>query len=684
MNLLVLKSARALVARGNARCRPGLRYGIAPERKATKKLGTRLDYVVRSTIEQLSRYRQIRLADQHQYELSNHIAELREMTREAQNSELLVLRRRMNSEGSDRDLMLKILAHACIISEYSLMLVPREGQRRAATALLMGYFVEMPTGEGKTLSIALAAGVIASGGIPVHILTANDYLAERDAMRLLPLYDAMGLSSCSILHSMDDDTRRKMYCSDVAYLTGKQSGFDWMRDALVKGPDSSNLVSRLGSLTAPKERLSAKLIQRGLCAAILDEADSMLLDEARTPLVLAATLSQVDSKTQEGSIALALAQMLVKGDDFQLETDARRATITEAGKDRINQLSEGVPGVWRASRYRNERVQQALTALHLWTLDRDYIVRNNEIVLVDEQTGRALADRRLQHGLHGLLELKERCVPTPDNETIASIAFQSFFLRYMTLIGTSATLAEVKGEIARVYESSLIQIMAACESKLLVLPARVFRSRAEQLDALVDEVRRTIASNRPILIGTRSVQQSNGVSATLRAYSIDHTVLDASQNVDEANIVSQAGVAGQVTVATNMAGRGTDIPLGNGVAVQGGLHLVSVAFNDERRIDRQLIGRTARQGDPGSFRQLWTLDDTDFCAAVPASLLAISRYLLKKKNTNRISHNIVLTLFRFAQYRLEIRYRVQRQRALSTRIRIANHVALDGNSEHPV
>lgn len=667
-----------------ARCRPGLRNGLAPTRSVIDDKRTVLDQLVTSILERLGASSEQRLADRFSTDLVTRVMDLETSTHADASCALTRLRERLIARGHDHDSAIDALAHACIAAKRTLGLVPREGQRRAAAALLQGRFVEMPTGEGKTLATALAASAIAMDGTPVHVLTANDYLAERDATYLSPLYAAVGLTSACVLPAMDDNARRAAYACDVVHLTGKQAGFDWMRDALSRGPDADSLARRLGALTHPAMRhRPASTLQRGLCACILDEADSLLLDEARTPLVLAAPLATGLAHSQEGSIALALANMLKADSDFQLRRGTREVTLTDAGKATLARLAERVPGVWRATRYRDERVRQALVVLHLFERDRDYVVRDEGVLLVDEQSGRALPDRRLQHGLHGLLELKEHCQSTPESDTVASIAFQSFFLRYVRLVGTSGTLREARGELARVYGARLIRVPPEHPSCLTTLPPCVFLSRAEQLDALVEETRRTLADDRPVLIGTRSVEQSRGVSALLTAHRIRHRVLDASQDVDEAVIVAEAGHAGRVTVATNMAGRGTDIPLGEGVAARGGLHLVSLAFNDARRIDRQLAGRTARQGEAGSFRQLWTLDDQDLEAALPAGVLVLIRKALRQSESTRYARTFALSMIRLAQRRLEWRHARQRRAALVAGKRIARHVTLGGHPEHP-
>ena len=348
-------------------------------------------------------------------------------------------------------------------------------------------------------------------------------------------------------------------------------------------------------------------------------------------------------------------------------------------------------------------MRQGLAALHLWHRDRDYIVRGGRIELVDAQTGRALPDRRLQHGLHGLLEAKEGCAATPESETVSALPFQRLFRGYASLAGTSGTLAEVAGELGRTYGATVVRVPAAHPSRLVALPARACATRADQLDALVAEVRGAVRAGRPTLVGTASVEQSAGVSALLGAHGIDHRTLDASQDADEAEVVATAGLAGRVTVATNMAGRGTDIPLGPGVAEAGGLHVVSLAFNPARRLDRQLAGRAARQGDPGSYRRLIRLDDPALAAELPGPVVAALASALcgsrrrdacqgapratakrgRERLRERLANGLALLLVRAAQLRIERRHARERRAALDAADRLARHLAIGGRSDLP-
>ena len=668
-------------------CRPGLRRGAAPERRRRAEAGERtaLDRHVERVLDAFGARRAARAAAARAAAVAARTAELDDLSAAELVADLERLRAALRRGGHDERTLREALAHAAHAAERTLRLAPRDGQRLAADALLRGRFVEMPTGEGKTLATALAAAAAALDGTPVHVLTANDYLAARDAARLAPLYAALGLTSACALPTMGEAARRDAYAADIVHVTGKQVGFDWMRDALAGGPEASSLLARLGPLTCPagaRGRPRAPLL-RGLCLAIVDEADSLLIDEARTPLVLAAPRPDDARAERECTVALALARMLEADIDYRLSRERREATLTERGVETLERLVERIDDVWRTSRYRDERIRHALAALHLWHRDRDYVVRDGVLELVDEHSGRTLPDRRLQRGLHLLLELKERCAPTPDNDVIASIACQRLFRRYARLAGTSGTLGEVRGELAAVYAARLVRVPHAHPPRAETLPPRVLADRAAQLDALIEELERCRAAGRPVLIGTRSVEQSNGVAARLAAHGIAHRVLNACHDEEEAAIVVTAGLAGRITVATNMAGRGTDIPLGPGVAERGGLHVVSLAFNDARRIDRQLSGRAARQGEPGSFRQLWSLDDAALRDAMPPKLLHLARQMLGSGRWRSLAHRFALVLVRLAQRRIEWGHARRRGAALAAHEHLARRVALGAHPDHP-
>ena len=673
--------------------RPGMRRGPAPQKRATRRSHSVFDRIALRLLTRIDVWRAGVDTRRQSKLLENRINELGKLEfnalRQAHQNRLAVIKIHQHNADS----LIDSLAEAIIVARRTLGLSAHKGQRHAALAMLQERFVEMPTGEGKTLAVALAAAVSAFDGTPVHIITANDYLADRDAAQLTPFYTALGLSVGCVLPTMSDDARRLAYACDLVYVTGKQVAFDWLRDAISSGSSKNSLVERLGALTRTgiHSQPTAPLL-RGLCLAIVDEADSLLIDDARTPVVLAVESSRTPGPGAEIVVALGLAQLLKHGIDFRIKKPEHVIELTLEGQRTLELFAEKFRGTWQASRFRNEHVRQALVALHLLHKDRDYIVREGKVALIDEQSGRLLPDRRLQHGLQNLLELKERCKATPESRVIAAIAFHHFFSRYVRLVGTSGTLSEVRDELACIHRASLVRIPPERASRWRECKSMVVETRVEQLDALVDEVNRCREQGRPILIGTRSVEQSMGVAATLAAYDIPHRVLNAEQDHDEAVTVAIAGEAERVTVATNMAGRGTDIPLGKGVAECGGLHIVSLAFNDARRIDRQLAGRAARQGQPGTFRRIVSLDDSELAKAMPHSQLALARHAIRSVNTQNcntdnlksaFATHIAMLLIRSAQRRIERRHARALRLSFESHERLAYHVAIGGQLDNP-
>lgn len=591
-------------------CRPGLRYGEAPAQPVKPDRRNFLDRVLQ---------RQLRALGNRRYTPKHARQWLERLEKQGERLAKLDHAQRVALLGSlSRSLQRNVnypgctaigLAYATQVAHETLGLAARSNQLLAARALLQSNCVEMATGEGKTLSIALAASVAALSRAPVHILTSNDYLAERDASSMQPFYEKLGLSCASALSSMSVDQRRAAYRADITYVTGKQVAFDWLSDSLAAGSTSDTLATRLESMTQPGAGAATAPILRGLCLAIVDEADSLLIDEARVPLVLASAQKDQNVVDTESIIALTLAEKLNEGIDFQRVRASGQIRLTDEGREELEKLSQRISRVWHSARFREEKVSQALVALYNFRLNEDYIVRDGKLELVDVHTGRPLPDRRLQFGLHRMLELKEKCKPTPDHDTVASIPFQHFFTRYRSLVGISGTLHEVRGELMHIYRLNVLRIQPHRPCQRREMPDKILTNTASQLESMVADVSRRHERGQPVLICTRSVEQSMGTSAMLQAHGINNTVLNAYQDADEAEIVANAGQRGVVTVATNMAGRGTDIPLGEGVASLGGLHVLSLAFNEARRLDRQIAGRAARQGDPGSFQRMISLED---------------------------------------------------------------------------
>jgi len=473
--------------------------------------------------------------------------------------------------------------------------------------LFHGMVAEMETGEGKTLTATLPACAAALAGIPVHIITVNDYLARRDAEWMGPIYRALGLTVGIIVQGMSLADRRHAYRCDVAYCTNKEVVFDYLKDKLALGRRPGWIQMHAERLMGSSGRMD-RLCQRGLCFAIVDEADSVLIDEARTPLII----SGPGDNTYEKRIyqeALELAEALEPDEDYELDEARRTLTLTEAGKQYLEQLAEPLGGFWGARQRREELARQALSGILLFHKDKQYLVRSGKVQIVDEYTGRTMPDRFWEQGLHQLIETKECCEITTQNETLARISYQRFFRRYLTLAGMTGTAREVANEMWSVYRLPVVSVPTNKPMIRRGLPARVFRTEREKWSAVVDRIRDLREAGRPVLVGTRSVAASEHLGRLLDGEGLPHRILNARQDKEEADIISQAGQRGQITVATNMAGRGTDILLGSGVRELGGLHVIVTERHDARRIDRQLCGRCGRQGDPGTYEVVASLED---------------------------------------------------------------------------
>jgi preprotein translocase subunit SecA len=481
-----------------------------------------------------------------------------------------------------------------------------------AWAMLRGMLAEMETGEGKTLTATLAAATAALAGRAVHVITVNDYLASRDAEQMRPLYQSLGLTVGCVKQGMEPHARRAAYRCDIVYCSNKEITFDYLRDRLVLGGKPRPLGSRIDALAGADA--AGRLLLRGLEFAIVDEADSVLIDEARTPLILSAP---VDASKEEGVYreALRLARELGERD---YRIDDGHVELTAAGSERLRALAEPLGGVWSGPRRRERFVSQALTAIELFERDKHYLVREGKVQIIDENTGRLMPDRSWEQGLHQLIELKEGVELTGRRDTLARISYQRFFRRYLHLCGMTGTASEVAQELWAVYRLRVAKVPTHRPAQRRYLPDRVYGRAEEKWAAVVDAIRRRHAAGQPVLVGTRSVAASEHLAALLEDAGLPFRLLNARQDADEAAIVAQAGEPGRITVATNMAGRGTDIKLAPGIPEKGGLHVICTERHDSGRIDRQLFGRCGRQGDPGSCEVIASLEDDLPSAQLPA------------------------------------------------------------------
>lgn len=474
--------------------------------------------------------------------------------------------------------------------------------------LLMGKIAEMETGEGKTLTATLAAGTAALAGIPVHIITVNDYLTGRDAESMGPVYRALGLTVGCIIHGMSPEERRIEYECDVTYCTNKEIVFDYLKDWIVLEGTRKPLRHHAEYLFGYDNRVH-RLILRGLHFGIVDEADSILIDEARTPLIISKNLGESREERTFLEQAIQTARKLEPDVDYRVNEEERKIEITDKGERRIRELSLDFGPLWTGSVRRKEIVNLGLTAIHLFKRDEHYMVRDEKVQIIDEFTGRAMPDRSYERGLHQLIELKEQCELTQRAETLARISYQRFFKRYIHLAGMTGTAREVKNELLSVYGLSVVSIPTYKQLKRKEYPTRIFPTNAEKWREIVSRIVTMNGKGRPVLMGTRSVKASEHASRLLEQKGLTFRVLNAKQDQEEAEIISHAGEEGVITIATNMAGRGTDIKLGPGVAEKGGLHVILTERHDAGRIDRQLAGRCGRLGDPGSHEAVLSLED---------------------------------------------------------------------------
>lgn len=485
-------------------------------------------------------------------------------------------------------------------------------QLLAAYVLLQGRVAEMATGEGKTLAATPAVCAAAAAGAAVHVVTVNDYLAERDAEKNTPLYEFFGLRVGVVKQDMPLPERRIQYGKEIVYVSNKELTFDYLKDRIAIGGtlDAHLKLRRLRGLET-----ESSAVLRGLHVAIVDEADSVLIDEARTPLIISETLPD-DMGLDVYRQAIEIAGSLDEQRDFVV-TKERDAWLTEAGFASVTAACQPLGGVWKSTLWQRELIQKALSALHLFLRDQHYIVAENKVQIVDEFTGRVMPDRTWERGLHQMIEAKEGCEITGQRRTLSQITYQRFFGRYLLLAGMTGTAREVEPEIKRVYDLSVTPIPTHRPCRRVRLPDRVFGSHTARWDEVVERACAVAGEGRSVLIGTRSVEASELLGRMFEERRVAHTVLNARQDESEAEAVEQAGQAGRITVATNMAGRGTDIKLAPEVEACGGLHVILTEFHESARVDRQLFGRSARQGDPGSVEAIVCLQDELFVRYAP-------------------------------------------------------------------
>ncbi|MEW6621857.1 MAG: preprotein translocase subunit SecA [Bacillota bacterium] len=457
-------------------------------------------------------------------------------------------------------------------------------QLMGGIVLHQGNIAEMKTGEGKTLVATLPAYLNSLTGKGVHIVTVNDYLARRDSEWMGAIYNFLGIDVGLIVHGLDAAQRRAAYNASITYGTNNEFGFDYLRDNMAIHVD--------------------QLVQRSLHYAIIDEVDSILIDEARTPLIIS---GQADKPTQLYYTIARIIPRLKKDVDFTVDEKSRVTVLTDEGIDRVEKMLnvENLTDNMELSHH----VNMGLKAHTLMKRDRDYVVKDGQVIIVDEFTGRLMFGRRYSEGLHQAIEAKEGVKIENESQTLATITFQNFFRMYEKLAGMTGTAATEEAEFVKIYNLNVLQIPTHKPMIRQDYPDKIYRTEMGKLQAIVDEIAERNSKGQPVLVGTISIEKSELISSMLSKRGIKHEVLNAKHHEREAEIVAKAGQMGAVTIATNMAGRGTDIVLGQGVKELGGLHIIGTERHESRRIDNQLRGRSGRQGDPGSSRFYVSMED---------------------------------------------------------------------------
>ncbi len=531
------------------------------------------------------------------------------LSEEAFEEKLGDLHRRFRRGENSTTLTREAFAAVARVAQESMGLTPYREQIAGAMAIHEGLFAEMATGEGKTLTIGLAAALSGWTGNPCHVITANDYLAQRDAETLTVFFAQCGIRAGYVTGTMKPPERISQHQSAVVYTTSQEILADFLRDKLKLGSEQTPQSRLIQHLSDSAGSTGEPLVMRGIHTVIIDEADNILIDEAVTPLIISQTM-RGNSFARCCAIARDLGAALQAGVDYTIDFKHSEITLTHQGIAAIGRHSHRFPAIWRSHDRRNELVRQSLVAEHFFIKDKHYVITGeSKVEIVDEFTGRILPGRTWKQGLHQAIETKEEIPVTDPTETLASMSFQRFFRMFHSIAGVSGTARESSAELWRMYRLAVLCIPTHRPVRRTIDKVRVYPDQESKYQAVVEEITEVHKSGRPVLVGTRTVEASEELSKQLAALNLPHTVLNAVRHEEEAAIVSEAGKRNSICIATNMAGRGTDIKLSDEVLSLGGLHVIVVEHNLSPRIDRQLVGRSARQGEPGSARYYIAPDD---------------------------------------------------------------------------
>ena len=565
--------------------------------------------------------------------IANKINELEKSMKSLSDTELsgktLEFKKRLKQGESLDDILPEAFAAVREASRRTVGMRHFDVQLMGGIALHEGKITEMKTGEGKTLVATLPIYLNALTEENVHLATHNDYLAKRDANWMGPVYEYLGLSVGYIQANMDKEERKKAYQADITYGTANEFGFDYLRD---------NLVYE-----------NTDKVQRGHYFAIVDEADSILIDEARTPLIIS---GPSDTPSELYRRFASLAKKFIVEKDYTIDEKQKTLALTEEGISKAEKLLS-VDNLYDPSNIKYLfHLLNSLKAINFFKRDKDYIVHDGEVVIVDEFTGRLLAGRRYSEGLHQAIEAKEGVKIKEESVTFATITFQNYFRMYKKLSGMTGTAKTEEDEFKAIYNTEVIVIPT---NEPVIREDRndlIFKTEKEKYQAIIDEIVKRNQKGQPVLVGTTSIENSETISEMLKKRGIQHEVLNAKYHEREAEIISQAGEKYAVTIATNMAGRGTDIKLGEGVKELGGLFVLGTERHESRRIDNQLIGRSGRQGDPGESRFIISFED-DVLRLFGGDRMKNLMTALKIEEGQPIEHKMLSRVIRDAQKKIE-------------------------------
>ncbi|PIQ34021.1 MAG: prepilin peptidase [Zetaproteobacteria bacterium CG02_land_8_20_14_3_00_50_9] len=561
------------------------------------------------------------------------------------------------NDKADAALVNEALAVLAEVAYRTVAMRPYSVQLMGVLAMYYQYAIQMHPGEGKTLTACLAGILAAWRGRSCHIVTSNDYLAGRDAELMQPLYARCNISVAAVLGDTAEADRRLCYRCGVVYATSKELLADFLRDRLllqhIENPDQL-LIRELAG-----KRLQHELVMQGLHTAIIDEADSVLVDDATTPLIISAS-SENKMLIEATLAAVNIAAKLHVDGHYLIHRRFNDIEFTDEGEALLAELTKSLHPVWHSPSRREDLLRQALLAKELYHIDTHYVVIDGKVIIVDEKTGRLMHGRSWSYGLHQAIEAKEGVPLSDPTVTQSRMCFQRYFRLYKNLSGMSGTLQNLQRELWRIYKLPLIRIPTRLASKRVLMSDRLFVGADEKWQYVIDEVERMQQQRRPILVGTRSIVDSEMLARELRLIGIQCNVLNAVHDDQEAEIIARAGLLGQVTISTNMAGRGTDILLGEHVVDVGGLHVIATERHESRRVDHQLFGRSARQGQPGSAQAVISLDDYIMSHLISGWM----QTMLKRVARGRIGNQFACWLYMMLQKTSEFNASRQRKRML--------------------